>query len=389
MKEQVTKQTNNAIDQVKGSLHQFYIALDLCYELEEGEKLFIETYGDVTIENKIQIEVKKYKKQLTDLDQNIWNTLNNWLENYDEFKNYKVLMLNTTQEISKDSILYKKSYDEEKGIIKDIKEEYLKEINVEYQNRKKKDKKTEKLINSVLEAKKSDQLKKILEKTVIQPLQLFEEKLWKDLIKKRAAGMDENVQENFLNFLLGFITNPKTVSEYWEIEYSVFQGKLREAMSYFVANSKVFPRLREDYTNNQCCLDNKLMENLFIKKIKEIEYEAVIEDAIKDYLYRKNLLVQEAKRYELLEGHYTEYEEQLINKFKIRRRKEIRKVEGSTLINKSQDFYDDIMEDTSITMGNYMQVAISFKNGTLHELADDRERNIKWLLSEEGGETDE
>ena len=66
----------------KGILFQFHVALEKCFEMEEGRSVYIETYGDVSIlgdlSNSKQIESKFYKKALTNLDKNVWNTIYNW-----------------------------------------------------------------------------------------------------------------------------------------------------------------------------------------------------------------------------------------------------------------------------------------------------------------------
>ena len=77
----------------KPIIYQFYIALEKCFDLRKDEKLFIETYGDVTVSNDIQIEVKDYDSELTDLDHNIWNTLKNWIDVNFDISYYKKLIL--------------------------------------------------------------------------------------------------------------------------------------------------------------------------------------------------------------------------------------------------------------------------------------------------------
>ena len=66
MSEQNEQIINDATDKVKGFLYQFYTALKYCFELVPGEKLYIEKYGDITVSQLKQIEVKNYSNPLTD-----------------------------------------------------------------------------------------------------------------------------------------------------------------------------------------------------------------------------------------------------------------------------------------------------------------------------------
>ena len=64
---------------IKGVLFQFLIALERCFEMQEGQIVYIETYGDVSILGNLsdskQIESKFYKKALTDSDKNVWKSI--------------------------------------------------------------------------------------------------------------------------------------------------------------------------------------------------------------------------------------------------------------------------------------------------------------------------
>ena len=56
---------------IKGMIYQFLVALERCFEMQQGQSVYIERFGDVSVvgdENAIQIESKYYKKDLTDLD---------------------------------------------------------------------------------------------------------------------------------------------------------------------------------------------------------------------------------------------------------------------------------------------------------------------------------
>ena len=53
---------------LKGYVFQFLVALDRCFEMQQGESILIETFGDVSVlggETPKQIESKCYKTDLT------------------------------------------------------------------------------------------------------------------------------------------------------------------------------------------------------------------------------------------------------------------------------------------------------------------------------------
>ena len=70
----------DASSSIAGIIYQFYITVEKCFELSKGKKLHIEKYGDITVNGEYQIEVKKFKDNLTDSHKNLWNTINNWLK---------------------------------------------------------------------------------------------------------------------------------------------------------------------------------------------------------------------------------------------------------------------------------------------------------------------
>ena len=61
-----------------GMIFQFLVALERCFEMQEGQSVYIERFGDVSIigdEDATQIESKYYKRDLFDLDENVWTLL--------------------------------------------------------------------------------------------------------------------------------------------------------------------------------------------------------------------------------------------------------------------------------------------------------------------------
>ncbi|NCD00414.1 MAG: hypothetical protein EOL95_12045 [Bacteroidia bacterium] len=82
---------HDATETIRPIFYQCYVALEKCFNLLENESVYIEKYGDVTVLSETassQTEVKNYKKDLTNLDHNIWNTLKNWLNDPNIIKYY-------------------------------------------------------------------------------------------------------------------------------------------------------------------------------------------------------------------------------------------------------------------------------------------------------------
>lgn len=155
---------NDSTKTFKPIIYQFLIALEKCFEMQDDESIWIEKYGDVTSSSGVQIEVKDYQKNLTDLDHNVWKTLKNWLDDNFDATRYKNLILLTTQTISKSSKFIDwntKNKNEKYQILNLIAEKFNKE--------KGKSTFTQKLLNNVLRSDKNHKLLEILEKfTILQ-----------------------------------------------------------------------------------------------------------------------------------------------------------------------------------------------------------------------------
>lgn len=112
----MSKIKNNAIASVQGITYQNLVALEKCFELLEDQTLYIEIYGDVTVEEEFQTEVKHEQGYLSNLSHSFWKTLSNWLDDDDSrFSLYKELVLLTTQKLSTDTLF--KNFNEKKSIL--------------------------------------------------------------------------------------------------------------------------------------------------------------------------------------------------------------------------------------------------------------------------------
>ena len=219
----------------KPIIYQFLVALEKCFEMQNDESIWIEKYGDVTNSNGVQIEVKDYQKNLTDLDHNVWKTLKNWLDDGFDISNYHSFILLTTQTISSTSKFIdwnNKNKDEKLESLNSIKEKFdeqkkksieKKTLTVSKSTKEKKEKpdETQILLNKVFDSSKSDKLLSILEKFTIQSEAENDENLYKKLTETRTDGILKEKKIVYSQLLDGICT--KIVGVATSVGISLFE----------------------------------------------------------------------------------------------------------------------------------------------------------------------
>lgn len=255
---------------LKGIVFQFLVALDRCFEMQEGESVFIETFGDVSVlggDNPTQIESKCYKTDLTDLDENVWNTIHNWMRDDFPIEKFSSLFLLTTQKAGKKS--------EWGGWNKKGLEDKLKTLNriKEYFDKKKrKSEKLKSMLDAVFDASKSKRLAEIAKKLFIDCLDTDDEQYYKSLLN-RNKSIPKIQRNKYINSLLGWIIRPQ---KKWTISNEDFEKEAQEIAEKLRKNTVVFPdKLQLTDIKNE-----EYEENSFVRKIKDIEYEEVIPETV-------------------------------------------------------------------------------------------------------------
>ncbi|AWI06759.1 hypothetical protein [Clostridium drakei] len=372
-----TKLRNDASSSTDGTVYQFYVALKYAFELPINKKLFIERFGDVTIESVSQIEVKKYQENLTDSHENLWNTLYNWLDSKFIINDIEVLMLLTTQSIGPRSTLKDwnlKDSNQKLKILEEIYKKYLKQ--------KKRDKSKEELMKNVLELENRKRLETVLSKFIIVDSTPDDVELFNQLCMKYARFIPKNNQDKYIKALLGYVISPKEKGkDKWEIMCSAFDTECQELAGVFVNGTNLFPR----NTCSEILQYDKYKEHLFVKKIKEINYHEEIKTAIKEYAEIHSLVINEFLRRQVCKKKYDEYEDEIKKDYKRLYRKACRNVSSGNFIKESQNFYDDIMTESAPQFMNYIDTPKTFRNGILHINANDTKEDVKWKLGVNNG----
>ena len=361
---------------IKGVLFQFLIALERCFKMQEGQSIYIETYGDVSVLGSLfdskQIESKFYKKALTDSDKNVWKSIYNWMREDFPLDMFSSLVLLTTQKVSIDSAWLNwnsKTTTERMDVLRNIKK------NFDLQKRKNKDVAT--CMNIIFDTKNATRLSQIAKMLYIDSISMDGNQYHKYLQEKYGKNIPDIQKGRFINHMFGYILNPDIVSHNWRITYEDFTKEAEEVTKTLVENTAVFPaklKLADIQKNDY---DGYA----FVEKIKDIKYEDVIPDAIDDYVHTVLLIEQELRESLTIRTQFEEYEKSVERRYRTEYRKACRINEIREPLKRSQDLYDNVTLANDGTFHTYNSVPSYFHNGVMQILADDKD-DIVWLIKE-------
>jgi len=302
----------------------------------------------------------------------------------DEFepKHYKELILLTTQNFGEHSTL--KEWNNKTS---SDKKEILESIASKYSEQKSKSKETVQLLESVLDNKKEKKLDLILGKFSIldsapNPIDYYEV-----LKEKFGKGVLEANREDFINSILGFIICPEfgSHSNSWEISEKDFSGKVRALTEQYSSGTKIFPQ--KINTKKLTAEEIKSKErHLFVTKIDDIEYAEVKNKAIEDYIKTNKTISNELRKHSVPKSAYDSYENDLIDTCEPMYRRASRNAKEKNMISHSQDYYDKVMSLPVDDFRNFNDTPKYFRNGMLHNIADDERRDFRWKLNNKNDE---
>lgn len=364
---------------VKGIIFQFLVALDCCFEMQEGDSVYIERFGDVSVigdESATQIESKYYKRALYDLDENVWNTISNWMEESFPLEKFSSLVLLTTQKIGAKS---KWNGWNEKTLLDRI--SIMKDIYRSFEQKQKKSLTLSTLMNTIFDPKRASRLEDVAKKLSIDTLSIDGIKYFNKLRDIHGSHLPKIQRERYINELYGYIINPHHVEKNWEIDYDDFSREKTELSQKLQDNTTIFPskiQLKDINTNDYA-------ESFFVHKIKDIEYEEVLSDAVSDYVHTAQMIMQEINISPMIKSSYQEYEDNLEYRYKTKYRNACRNCDGDEIIHKSQDLYDDITSSNDGTFHTYNTVPPYFHNGVMHILAEEKPE-VVWKLKSKRNE---
>ena len=348
--------------------------------MQEGQSVYIETYGDVSVLGNLsdskQIESKLYKKALTDSDKNVWKSIYNWMREDFPIDTFSSLILLTTQKVPIDSAWLNWN-----GKNPSERMEILRNIKTNFDSRKRKDKDIVTYMNVIFDAENETRLSQITKMLYIDSISMDGNQYHKSLQEKYGKGIPDIQKGKYINHMFGYILNPDIVNQNWRITYDDFAREVEEVTKTLVENTAVFPTKVKLADIKESDYDGYA----FVEKIKDIKYDEAISGAIDDYVHTASMIQQELKKSETKKNSLLQYEENLKGSYTTKYRKASRNYDDGERIAKSQDFYDDMTGSSDITFHTYNNVDLYFHNGMLHMMADEND-DLVWLLKDKANE---
>lgn len=370
----------DATASIDAIVYQLGVAVSKCFELDEGQVLVIEELGDVTVEDVLQIEVKCYTDSLTDGHKNFWNTLTNWMDAGFDHSKYQSLVLYTTQAFGPEGEISKWN---EFTVSERIK--FLETVNVQFEESfKQRGAKDSKAMPSptLLQQRRlllggvRSKLESVVAKVAIEASSPTKSELYRYLERVKAKGILPKNKALYVNALIGFVTRMgRDKGTRWEITYEDFDKELQGLNGRLSIESKAFPSTFYDaFAHSQ----HSTQDDLFIRKIQDIDHGKHLPDAIKEYhsalLTAGNVL----EKHVLFNSSLQKYRD-LVNRT-FRMLYENACLKGDHSITAAKIFYNTTCTSEPPTFSGFDDSPHWFRNGILHMSMNDPAGDYQWRL---------
>ncbi|PSU57596.1 hypothetical protein [Photobacterium phosphoreum] len=366
---------NSALTTALAFHYQVLIGLEKCFSLAEGQSIWFEKDGDVSLDSpnsceSIQTEVKDYSSALTDNHENLWKTLRNWLLPEFNVDKYGALVLHTTQVFGITTRLkYWNSQNVEQRL--QVLKAIYSERTEEQLNAKKPSEiiKLQKAVMSVDELLLKSVLKKVVLFTEADNAQTLEKN-----ILLRPIGIPINNLRSYLQGLVGFVY-AQANQQSWSIKKQDFVAKCEELTALLCKKEFTFP-IFTGYEASEFEVE-LYQDHHFVKKISDIEHHEMISDAVGNWLEFQNSLSEQLDEYPLYKDKTISYQNQLVKKYKLAYSSA--QLEATDSIKSSKLLYNKTISEQPLNMGNDIP-PIEYKNGLIHDAMDDEYRDLKWRV---------
>lgn len=369
--------------------YQILVAMEHCHSLADGESLWIEVFGDVTVADKQQIEVKYYSDNLTDGHHNFWNTLNNWLKPQFSHGQYANLVLLTTQGFGDDTSL--KSWD---SLTAEDRLKVLQKIwdaTEAYQLASEKStvSKNLKLQRQVLaDDRRPDLLSVLAKMQIITDQSRLLERIG-NYKKRYLRALMGNRLDDYMNDMFGFMTSPALITSGWQITSEAFTSKMRELTARYMVGTFKFPEVDYEMLERSAS-QMDVQGRRFAQKLIEISASDSILDATVDLLHAEHYAFQLIKDCLISESDIKGYTRNQyrshIDSWRLHLSKCEATLNSADLHTKSQQFYFLRCSLPVDKVSQFDFTPVEFRNGIYQMLADEdpgtRRQEFHWKMWE-------
>ncbi|ASS74205.1 hypothetical protein CIG75_03855 [Tumebacillus algifaecis] len=368
---------NDATKSQLGNTFQLLVALEACFSLQEGEKIHIEMFGDISKESdhdSYQAEAKHHLEEhnLSNRHGDFWNTLKNWVENKDKLIIFKKFILYTTSSYTEDSIYH------EWNQLQNV--EKLERIKKEGEKKKSREAAFRKLYEFIFADE--DVLLDVLEKVVIDSDQVNVHQRLEYLKRDRALfTVDESDKVSFIRGLLGaIILIPTDPPHRWDISYEEFKELVTDHIERYTRGDR---SLVDHYALRLPATTSGYETRCFVQEIRKIEHHKRIDEAITD-VWRKNTTVIDFYSEDaIFHKDFQLYKDNIMQELNYRKDNFLEDCQGEAEIviyKNSRKFYNDAMIIPPKPIGRIKYNQDFFQRGTIHEIVD--EGKLKWYLGD-------
>ena len=373
--------------------YQIHVAIEYCHSLESQDVLWIEVFGDVTVQGRDQIEVKLYSDDLTDSHENFWNTLNNWLKPAFNHQQYTNLILLTNQAYGESASLQdweRLDTDQRIALLQTI------HASAEARFEKAKQGKKVRVQKSGNDTPSSDSLKpskalSLQRKVLTDDLRvsllealpkikiLTEQPNLTELIssyKKRfLRSIHPEKKDLFVDDLFGFMTSAGKITGGWSFTAAEFDKKFRELTARYMIGTLKFPRIDSEKVEQQASrLD--VHARPFAMKLEEIGGDgALILQATVDLLHAHQYIDSLVSDCTTSVQDITDYSHAHHRRHRSSRASAMLNCEPTLthaqLQRKSWAFFEERCAEAVEKFSTYEFTPVEFRNGIYHMLADE------------------
>lgn len=369
--------------------YQILVAMEYCHSLEDGESLWIEVFGDVTVADKKQIEVKYYADNLTDGHPNLWNTLNNWLKPAFDFRRYATLVLLTTQSFGEDTNLknWNRLTAEQRlqvlvGICRDS------EARLRVSGRTTASKSLELQRKVLANDCRADLMAALAKVQIVTDQSNLLERI-AHYRKQYLRTINDHRCDDYMNDMFGFMTSPSFMTNGWQITSEAFTAKTRELTLRYMVGTLKFPEVDLDALERKAT-EMDVQTRRFVEKLIEIGADNSILEATVDLLHAQHYVHELIKDCTVSQSDITGYTRNQykshISSWRSCRAQCLSDLIITELHKKSQAFYFDRCSLQVDRLCSYDYTPIEFRNGIYQMLADEepgtRSQEFQWKMWE-------